>query len=160
MKHGIFYGAPKLATRTSVHPIFRLRFSLNWCGQEEREVLTSIYGGDEQFTQTSDTIFTYRVINVAHNSCRTHIYEYAWVWLQVGEVGTPESFLVELTWGASYPDTLPIISLDGFYNNHLWGCLCSLARHVNFSLLVFHRNEPSKNSIIRILTKEVYRLVG
>lgn len=38
---------------------------------------------------------------------------------QVGEVGEPKSFLVEITWGESYPDELPRINLDAFFNNHL-----------------------------------------
>lgn len=42
-----------------------------------------------------------------------------YIHIQVGEAGTPESFLVEVVWGASYPDELPNISLDAFYNNHL-----------------------------------------
>ena len=39
--------------------------------------------------------------------------------IQVGEPGQPKSFLIEISWGESYPDDLPKISLDAFYNNHL-----------------------------------------
>ena len=38
---------------------------------------------------------------------------------QIGEVGEPKSFLVEITWGEGYPDELPTINLDNFYNRHL-----------------------------------------
>lgn len=38
---------------------------------------------------------------------------------KVGEVGEAKSFLVEVSWGEGYPDDLPKISLDAFYNNHL-----------------------------------------
>ena len=38
---------------------------------------------------------------------------------KVAEVGDPKSFLVEVTWGEGYPDEMPTISLDSFYNKHL-----------------------------------------
>lgn len=38
---------------------------------------------------------------------------------KVGEAGDPKSFLVEVSWGELYPDELPTISLDAFFNNHL-----------------------------------------
>ena len=38
---------------------------------------------------------------------------------KVGEAGEAKSFLVEITWGELYPDELPTISLDAFFNNHL-----------------------------------------
>lgn len=65
--------------------------------EEEREVLCSIYDSDECFKEQSPTSFTYRI----------------------GEVGEPKSFLVEITWGEGYPDELPTINLDTFYNRHI-----------------------------------------
>lgn len=39
--------------------------------------------------------------------------------VQVGEAGHDKSFMVEITWGESYPDELPSITLDAFFNKHL-----------------------------------------
>ena len=39
--------------------------------------------------------------------------------MQVGDRGSPKSFLLQIVWGDNYPGTLPDISLDVFYNNHL-----------------------------------------
>ncbi len=39
--------------------------------------------------------------------------------LQVGDDSGPTSFLLQITWGESYPTDLPDISLDAFYNKHL-----------------------------------------
>ncbi|XP_029648724.1 RWD domain-containing protein 4 [Octopus sinensis] len=65
--------------------------------QEELEVLESIYVGDDCFKKISDTTFQYKC----------------------GEDGTSHSLLIEISWGEKYPDEVPCINLDAFYNNHL-----------------------------------------
>ncbi|GAB1604619.1 RWD domain-containing protein 4-like isoform X1 [Argonauta hians] len=65
--------------------------------QEELEVLESIYIGDDCFNKISDTTFQYKC----------------------GEDGSSQSLLMEITWGEQYPDTIPSINLDTFYNNHI-----------------------------------------
>lgn len=70
--------------------------------EEEREVLRSIYEGDNQFSVLSDTQYQYKY----------------------GEDGTAKSFILDLTWGPTYPvEELPKISLDIFYNRHLLSCI-------------------------------------
>ena len=34
-------------------------------------------------------------------------------------MGEAKSFLLEVTWDDAYPDELPSISLDSFYNSHM-----------------------------------------
>lgn len=65
--------------------------------QEEVEVLLSIYDGDENFKQQSNTVFQYKI----------------------GEDQTSKSFVLEISWGTTYPDELPVINVDTFYNKHL-----------------------------------------
>ena len=38
---------------------------------------------------------------------------------KLGEDGTAKSFILEVTWTEEYPEVLPEISLDAFYNKHL-----------------------------------------
>lgn len=38
---------------------------------------------------------------------------------QYGEEGTDKSFMVEVTWGEQYPNELPKISLDTYYNRNM-----------------------------------------
>ena len=38
---------------------------------------------------------------------------------KLGEDGTAKSFILEVTWTDEYPEVLPEISLDAFYNKHL-----------------------------------------
>ncbi|XP_033112171.1 RWD domain-containing protein 4-like [Anneissia japonica] len=64
---------------------------------EEREVLQSIYEGDENFKELNPTTFQYRV----------------------GDIGHFKSFLLEIAWGDNYPTELPNINFDAFYNNHI-----------------------------------------
>ncbi|XP_065351592.1 RWD domain-containing protein 4 [Cloeon dipterum] len=64
---------------------------------DEREVLLSIYEGDPLFKQLSPKVFQYKY----------------------GEDNTSQSFLLEITWGDNYPDEIPIINMDTFYNKHL-----------------------------------------
>ncbi|XP_070571594.1 RWD domain-containing protein 4-like [Ptychodera flava] len=65
--------------------------------EEEREVLASIYEGDECYKQVNETTFQYKI----------------------GESGHYKSFLVEVKWTENYPESLPNINLDAFYNNHV-----------------------------------------
>lgn len=39
--------------------------------------------------------------------------------LQYGTEGDPHSFVLEISWPESYPESLPVISLDAFYNKHM-----------------------------------------
>ncbi|KAJ8967504.1 hypothetical protein NQ314_002819 [Rhamnusium bicolor] len=65
--------------------------------EEEREVLSSIYDGDESFKQISPTVYQYKY----------------------GETDTVKSFLLKINWGEKYPNELPIISMETFYNKHI-----------------------------------------
>ncbi|KAJ2953038.1 hypothetical protein O0L34_g7428 [Tuta absoluta] len=62
---------------------------------EEMEVLKSIYEGDENFKQLND---------------KTYQYKY-----EDGE----KSFILEISWGPTYPTDKPNFNLDIFYNQHL-----------------------------------------
>ncbi|XP_044753794.1 RWD domain-containing protein 4 [Coccinella septempunctata] len=64
---------------------------------EEREVLQSIYDGDQQFKEISSKIFQYKY----------------------GENESIKSFLLEIEWTENYPEELPKINLDAFYNKHV-----------------------------------------
>lgn len=65
--------------------------------QEELEVLQSIYQSDSAFKEINETTFQYKV----------------------GEDGSNRSFLVEIKWGENYPNEMPDINLNAFYNNHI-----------------------------------------
>ncbi|XP_069703114.1 RWD domain-containing protein 4 [Periplaneta americana] len=65
--------------------------------EEEREVLLSIYDGDPAFKQLSPTKFQYKY----------------------GEDESPKSFLLEISWGTSYPAEKPAVNMDTFYNKHV-----------------------------------------
>jgi len=65
--------------------------------EEELEVLQSIYDGDECFKGISDTQFQYKY----------------------GEDGSNKSLIVEISWPVEYPEILPQINLDVFYNKHV-----------------------------------------
>ncbi|KAJ8912905.1 hypothetical protein NQ315_017235 [Exocentrus adspersus] len=65
--------------------------------EEEREVLSSIYDGDDSFK---------------HINPSTYQYKY-------GEADTNKSFLLEIKWTEKYPNELPIINMDTFYNKHI-----------------------------------------
>lgn len=67
--------------------------------EEEREVLSSIYDGDPAFKQISPVIFQYKY----------------------GLDDDPKSFLLEISWGETYPSELPSINMDTFYNKHVVG---------------------------------------
>ncbi|XP_065156017.1 RWD domain-containing protein 4 [Atheta coriaria] len=65
--------------------------------EEEREVLNSIYDGDDCYKQIDPT---------------THQYKY-------GINDDPKSFVLELKWNDTYPETKPEICMDAFYNKHI-----------------------------------------
>ena len=64
---------------------------------EEKEVLTSIYDGDENFKEINDTCFQYKY----------------------GEDGSHKCFLLEISWPKEYPEELPELNLDAFFNKHV-----------------------------------------
>ncbi|XP_037821615.1 RWD domain-containing protein 4 [Lucilia sericata] len=64
---------------------------------DEREALQSIYEGDEAFKEINSTTFQYKY----------------------GEENNYKSFLVEIKWGENYPNELPTINMDTFYNRNL-----------------------------------------
>ncbi|XP_076287218.1 RWD domain-containing protein 4 [Lasioglossum baleicum] len=65
--------------------------------EEEREVLSSIYDGDAAFKQLTPTTFQYKF----------------------GEDNGMKSFLLEISWGPTYPSEKPSINMDTFYNKHI-----------------------------------------
>ncbi|XP_029050339.1 RWD domain-containing protein 4 [Osmia bicornis bicornis] len=65
--------------------------------EEEREVLLSIYDGDSAFKQLTPTTFQYKF----------------------GEDNDAKSFLLEISWGTTYPSEKPIINMNTFYNKHI-----------------------------------------
>ena len=65
--------------------------------EEELEVLNSIYEGDDMYSSSGPTSHNYKV----------------------GEHAASKSFILEITWGATYPTEMPEIKLSSFYNNHL-----------------------------------------
>ncbi|EFX80111.1 hypothetical protein DAPPUDRAFT_304240 [Daphnia pulex] len=65
--------------------------------EEELEVLRSIYEGDGNFRELSPKSFQYKY----------------------GTEGDPHSFVFEISWPESYPETLPVINMDAFYNKHM-----------------------------------------
>ncbi|KAH9515043.1 RWD domain-containing protein 4 [Bulinus truncatus] len=71
--------------------------SANELQQEELEVLRSIYDGDGAFKQISDTVFQYKF----------------------GDDGSYKSFIVEISWPVNYPEEIPVINMDLFYNKHV-----------------------------------------
>lgn len=84
---------------------------------DEREALISIYEGDSAFKQVNPTTYQYKVIqqNTKYlKSCKKY-----YPFFQYGEENDQKSFLVELTWGAEYPNVLPTINVDMFYNRNL-----------------------------------------
>ena len=59
---------------------------------------------------------------------------------QVGEESSLKTFLIDVKWGDSYPDDLPHVSLDAFYNKLLYVIFTALSVAVFIStdtILVF-----------------------
>eukprot|EP00794_Sanderia_malayensis_P013846 gene13846-15294_t len=69
---------------------------------EEREVLQSIFEGDLSFKEISPTCYQYKVTGDSQNESENH-----------------KAFILEITWPTDYPQELPGISLDTFFNKHL-----------------------------------------
>ncbi|XP_064621015.1 RWD domain-containing protein 4-like [Lineus longissimus] len=65
--------------------------------EEEIGVLQSIYDGDENFKQINEKTYQYKI----------------------GEDGHFKSFVLEISWGENYPDEMPDINLNAFYNKHV-----------------------------------------
>uniref|UniRef100_A0A3P9HTV7 RWD domain containing 4 n=1 Tax=Oryzias latipes TaxID=8090 RepID=A0A3P9HTV7_ORYLA len=63
----------------------------------ELEALQSIYGDDECFKEISPVSFQFRI----------------------GDLEDAKSFILDITWPESYPETAPNISLDAFFNNRI-----------------------------------------
>ncbi|XP_055836528.1 RWD domain-containing protein 4 [Episyrphus balteatus] len=64
---------------------------------EEREALQSIYEGDDAFKEVNPTTFQYKY----------------------GKDDDIKSFLVEIQWVSNYPNEVPVINMDAFYNRNL-----------------------------------------
>jgi len=64
---------------------------------EELEILKSIYDGDSAFKVISGTQFQYKF----------------------GDDGSAKSFILDVSWGPNYPEALPKLSMDTFYNKHV-----------------------------------------
>ena len=66
--------------------------------RDSNSIFRSIYDGDEQFAIVEGgKKFQYKF----------------------GEDGTSKSFILEISWNKEYPEVLPDISVDAFYNKHL-----------------------------------------
>ncbi|XP_056638710.1 RWD domain-containing protein 4 isoform X2 [Diorhabda sublineata] len=65
--------------------------------EEEREALSSIYDGDDLFKEIDESTYQYKY----------------------GENNTNKSFVLEIKWGELYPNELPVINMDTFYNKHI-----------------------------------------
>lgn len=63
----------------------------------ELEALRSIYEGDECFKEVSPNSFQFRI----------------------GDLEDTKSFLLDVTWPETYPETAPQISMDAFFNNKI-----------------------------------------
>ena len=69
--------------------------------EEESEVLKSIYEGDAAFSALSASKYQYKVGNADADS------------------GGKDAFLVEFEWPGTYPNVLPVIKMDAFFNRHI-----------------------------------------
>ncbi|CAG9860793.1 unnamed protein product [Phyllotreta striolata] len=86
--------------------------------EEEKEALLSIYDGDDLFKQIDNCSYQYKY----------------------GEHNSNKSFIIEIKWGEKYPNELPIINMDTFYNKHIVTGL--------------------KQKIIDVLTEEAEQFLG
>lgn len=86
--------------KTSLLNYFEFNFKMSETKElqtDEREALISIYEGDSQFHEVNGKTFQYKY----------------------GETDTTKSFLMEISWPENYPNDLPSINLDLFYNRNL-----------------------------------------
>ena len=82
--------------------------------------------------------------------------------MQYGEDGSPHSFLLEISWPEDYPECLPTLSLDAFYNKHLYTPL-KLYVQIVFNLnhcMYSYRKAAVKQEIISKLTVEAEANIG
>ena len=42
-----------------------------------------------------------------------------YICFQYGEENSSTSFVLEISWGETYPETPPTVSMDTFYNKHM-----------------------------------------
>jgi hypothetical protein len=100
--------------------------------EEECEVLRAIYEGDERFKEISPTVFQYKI----------------------GDESDAKTFLVEVSWSENYPDELPIISLNAFYNklvapavrSHIISTLASQADSLRGAAMTYTLFEYAKEN--------------
>lgn len=43
--------------------------------------------------------------------------------IKIGEAGQSNSFLVEVKWTQNYPEEIPEVSMDSFFNYHLYALM-------------------------------------
>ena len=97
---------------------------------EEKEVLASIYEGDDNFSVINDTTYQYKVslwgcwrlwIEIESQCSNTKVLNFTFLLIsfQYGEEGNHRSFVVEVEWVGDYPDVAPKLNLDLFYNKHM-----------------------------------------
>lgn len=72
--------------------------SANECQTEEIEVLDSIYDGDENFKKLDEKTYQYRIDHPSNEH---------------------KNFLLEIAWRDQYPDEMPDVNLNAFYNKHI-----------------------------------------
>lgn len=65
---------------------------------EEIEVLDSIYDGDEAFKKLDKKTYQYMITHPSNEN---------------------KNFLLEIAWGDQYPDELPDVNLNAFFNKHV-----------------------------------------
>lgn len=85
---------------------------------EELEALASIYDGDLCFKQVNNTTFQYKVCLWKFVEI-LKFYKYFYEIFQYGEEETIKTFMIEVSWQPQYPNELPKISLDLYYNRNM-----------------------------------------
>lgn len=101
---------------------------------EELEVLSSIFEDDSAYNQINEKCIQYKI----------------------GEDGAIKSFIIEFQWPDDYPQCLPVINLNAFYNKkllpevkeHIVNALCAEANNMigeamTFSLIDFAKDNQS-----------------
>ena len=80
---------------------------------EELEALASIYEGDNFFKQLDNKTFQYKVRFLV---LFWFLWKFNFTFFQYGDENDKNTFNVEITWTEEYPNVLPKISLDTYYN--------------------------------------------